>query len=93
MTTDYTIRLEPHEGNLWGHITVHRWSHRVAEAVRRDVDAIVTKRGPILAAPTEDRACGVAFAKWRKFMALIGFGFYRTITTDGMRRSVYVRWR
>jgi hypothetical protein len=90
---DYTIRLERHEGNLWGHLTVHRWSHRVARTVRRDVDAIVAERGPILAAPTEDCASGAAFAKWRKFMALIGFGFYRTITTDGVRRSVYARWR
>lgn len=90
---DYTIRLEPHEGNLWGHITVHRWSHQVARAVRRDVDAIVAERGLILATPTEDCARGAAFAKWRKFLALIGFSFYRTINRNGVRCSVYARSR
>jgi hypothetical protein len=90
---DYTISLERFEGNTWGHITVHHWTHTVARNLRCDVDAIIAAHGPILAAPTEDCASGPAFVKWRKFMAFIGFGFYRTITTDGMRRSVYARWR
>lgn len=65
----------------------------MARQVRHDVDAIIAERGPILATPTEDLASGAAFAKWRKFMAFIGFGFYRTMTTDGVRQSVYARWR
>jgi hypothetical protein len=90
---DYTLTLERHEGNLWGHAAVHRWTPQVARAIRRDVDALIADHGPILATPTPDCAEGAAFAKWRKFMALIGFGFYRTKTVDGVRRSIYARWR
>jgi len=63
-------------------------------ALRRDVDAIFAEhREPILASPTADRASGDAFNTWRKFMALIGFGFHATKTDGGgTRHSVYVRW-
>jgi hypothetical protein len=93
MARDYTLTLERHEGNTWVHCTVRRWTHAVARAVRREVDALIAEHGPILASPTAACASGAAFTVWRKFVGMMGFGFYMTTTTDGVRRSVYARWR
>jgi hypothetical protein len=90
---DYTLSLERHEGNLWGHAEVRRWTPAIARALRRDVDALITEHGPILATPTPDRASGAAYDKFRRFMAFIGFQFHMTKTIDGVRRSIYARWR
>jgi hypothetical protein len=91
---DYTIRLERHEGNVWGHAEVHRWTPAVARALRRDVDGLVAEcGGPILVTPTHDRASGAAYEKFRKFMAFIGFRFHGTLMVDGVRLSIYARWR
>lgn len=92
MRDAYTIRLDWHEGNIWGHIEVRHWSHRVAREVQRDVDRIVAEHGAILATPTAEHATGQRYEVWRKFMRLIGFSFMQTKTDGaGVRHAIYGR--
>ena len=77
---------------MWGHATVHRWSHHVARAIERDVAALCAEHGQILATATADRAQGAAYEVWRKFICRIGFRFLMTKTdAHGTRHAIYAR--
>jgi hypothetical protein len=86
---DYTISLEQ-DHETFVHVTIWRWSAQVARALRTDWDALFALHGgPIFA--TTERPHGGSFAKWRKFVVLMGFTFYATASVDGVRHSVYRR--
>jgi hypothetical protein len=86
----YILRLELLDGYTFGHIHVGRWSARIARQLRGDWDQIIALHGgPVFV--TTDTPHGGDYAKYRKFMALMGLRFHATVPNNGP--AVYARWR
>ena len=45
VTPDFDLFTEEHDGRVWLHNRVYRWSARVLREVRREVDTIQKRRG------------------------------------------------
>jgi hypothetical protein len=70
-----------------------RWTPSVARKVRAACDQVMAMHGGPMFAASHQPADG-DHAKFRKFVSLMGFEFFRTVRgTDDADHAVFVRWR
>ncbi len=91
----YTLGLEKTpDGALWAHVWVHQpWSRAIKAALLRDGQALYDLGGtPWNALALNPH--GGDHSKHRRFVTMMGFELYRTITgPDGVERGHYVKWK
>jgi hypothetical protein len=85
---EYTIFLQDIDGTTWAHCDVREWSGSVAKRLRADVDTLVEMQGAPVFAMNEP----VGDVKHQKFLALMGFQFFKNLPAlQGGEVPVYRR--
>ena len=94
VTPEFYVGLEACGDTTFGHCAVFtRWTPTLARKVRAAMDATFAAHGgPVFVASHQPH--GGDHAKFRKFVGLMGFEFFRTVRgTDDADHAVFVRWR
>lgn|SRR5574340_507762 len=84
---DFIIFAEHHEGEVWIHTNVFKWSTSVAKQFKEHLDFVLnTFRKTVYAVNMP-----LGYNKRRKFMQLMGFEFSHSLTFFGESYDIFKR--
>jgi hypothetical protein len=83
---DYIMHLELHEGALWFHTDVNRWSQEIKKKFIEDLDLLQHLTNvPLLALVEEENT------KLAKFGKVTGWNLLKPIEANGKKYTIFIR--
>ena len=83
---DYIMYLELHDGALWFHTDVHRWSQEVKKKHIEDLDLLQYLTNVPLLALIEDTNTKLA-----KFAILTGWNTFKPVEANNKKYTIFIR--
>jgi len=83
---DYTMYLELHDGALWFHTDVHKWSQEVKKKYLEDLNVLqYLTNVPLLALVEEENT------KLAKFGLITGWDVLKSIEVNDKKYTIFIR--